>query len=99
MEAPAVCYFFLFLSLFLACSSAADDRSFTDSIGKHCAGDIYDDDTSDFKANVNQALNEIITHTVYSSFANATVGDQNKPLYALAQCRGDITRKDCLECL
>jgi hypothetical protein len=69
-----------------------------DSIGSYCAGISYAGN-SKAVASINYVLGDLVTTASTGGFATSSAGKSGKSIYGLAQCRGDVSARDCAACL
>ncbi|KAF3647568.1 hypothetical protein FXO37_19876 [Capsicum annuum] len=50
-------------------------------------------------ANIGKVLAELVSVSAKDSFSTTSHGDAKNQVYGLYQCRGDISRNDCLSCI
>lgn len=70
-------------------------RSTADPLGNFC----NNDSTTQKSANTDKLLTELVSQTTVSGYYSTSYGKGGDRVYGLAQCRGDVSRKDCSNCL
>ncbi|KAL3517875.1 hypothetical protein ACH5RR_020464 [Cinchona calisaya] len=55
--------------------------------------------TSQLSTNINSLLAELVSETILNGFSTGTYGKGNDKVFGLAQCRGDVSSKDCFSCI
>ncbi|GAB2234632.1 hypothetical protein Droror1_Dr00003889 [Drosera rotundifolia] len=100
------CSILLVSLLFIAaCHSAVgeDNRyTFKEPIGSYCyANPKFNlSRIANLTQKIDKARDEVVKHARYSSFVNSTIDENTEyPIYALAQCRGDVSPSECHTCI
>lgn len=85
----------LTLLLFLCICSNSESA---DPTGEFCNKDT-NISSSRVLANINSLLAELVQTTVKNGFSATSLGKAENQVYGLAQCRGDVSSKDCSDCI
>ncbi|KAL1834942.1 hypothetical protein ACET3Z_004593 [Daucus carota] len=88
-------YSIVFL-LFLCTSRTASETA--DSVGNFC-NNSKNISSSTISANVQSLLAQLVETTARNGFASLSYGKGDNTVYGLAQCRGDVSSKDCSDCV
>ncbi|XP_031099642.1 cysteine-rich repeat secretory protein 55-like [Ipomoea triloba] len=81
----------IFCSIFTAVKS-------TDALDSYCNSD-KSPTNSPTPATVQKLIANVVAGASRAGFATASLGGQGTKAYGLAQCRGDVSAKDCSSCL
>ncbi|XP_021719922.1 cysteine-rich repeat secretory protein 55-like [Chenopodium quinoa] len=83
------------LLLSLTYSSAENSQ-----LGEYCNKKTIISSSSQVSANIDHLLADIVTKSLQgATFVKASYGNGKDTVYGLAQCRGDVDSKDCMECI
>lgn len=87
-------YHLTFLLLLCICTTSKS----ADPTGEFCNKNtnISNSRTS---VNIDNLLAQLVTTTARSGYSVASVGKVENKVYGLAQCRGDVSTKDCSDCI
>lgn len=83
----------ILLLLLLLCTCSAD------RVGEFCNADSEISGNSQIFANIDRLLPVLVFRTALTGFATVTYGKGQDKVYGLAQCRGDVSSKDCFSCI
>ncbi|GMI98621.1 hypothetical protein like AT5G48540 [Hibiscus trionum] len=84
----------LLISLFLSgCSCRADP------LWNSCNGNTNISSSSRISANIDRLLAEVVSKTALTGYIATSLGKDPDKVYGLAECRGDVSSKDCLSCI
>lgn len=86
-------YSIFLLVLFLYTSTAADP------LGNFCNKDSEISSNSQISANIDNLLAELVSKAASTGYFATSFGEGQDEVYGLAQCRGDVSAKDCSSCL
>ncbi|XP_021749858.1 cysteine-rich repeat secretory protein 55-like [Chenopodium quinoa] len=88
-------FFHIVLLLLLSITySSADNPT------EYCNPNTVISSSSQISANIDHLLADIITKFLQGdTFVEASYGNNKDTIYGLAQCRGDLSSKDCLDCI
>lgn len=89
-----LCYL-VFLLFLCICSTTSETA---DSVGNFCNTN-KNISSSTISANVDSLLAQLVQTTARNGFASLSYGKANNTVYGLAQCRGDVSSKDCSDCV
>ncbi|OMP10440.1 hypothetical protein COLO4_04503 [Corchorus olitorius] len=85
--------YILLLSLYLS-SCTADDP-----LGNFCNENTNINSTSQVSLNIDRLLAEVVSKTSLTGYIAISSGKAPDKVYGLAQCRGDVSSKDCSTCI
>ncbi|XP_010241766.1 PREDICTED: cysteine-rich repeat secretory protein 55-like [Nelumbo nucifera] len=85
-------YLLLFF-LFLVCNCTAEH------LGEFCNKDKNISSDSPKSANIDHLLADLVSKTSSNGFTATSYGVGEDRVYGLAQCRGDVSKKDCSSCI
>ncbi|KAJ6941639.1 hypothetical protein NC651_007419 [Populus alba x Populus x berolinensis] len=83
----------ILLLLLLLCTCSAGRA------GEFCNADSEISGNSQIFANIDRLLPALVFRTALTGFATVTYGKGQDKVYGLAQCRGDVSSKDCFSCI
>uniref|UniRef100_U5GRB0 Gnk2-homologous domain-containing protein n=1 Tax=Populus trichocarpa TaxID=3694 RepID=U5GRB0_POPTR len=83
----------ILLLLLLLCTCSADRA------GEFCNADSEISGNSQIFANIDRLLPVLVFRTALTGFATVTYGKGQDKVHGLAQCRGDVSSKDCFSCI
>ncbi|XVF32085.1 hypothetical protein REPUB_Repub17cG0051600 [Reevesia pubescens] len=84
--------YILLLSLFLRCYKA-------DPLGNFCDENTNINSSSQISVNIDRLLAEVVYKTSLTGYIATSAGRDPDKVYGLAQCRGDVSSKDCSSCI
>ncbi|XP_021273604.1 cysteine-rich repeat secretory protein 55 [Herrania umbratica] len=84
--------YILLLSLFLSSCRA-------DPLGNFCNENTFINSTSPISGNIDRLLAEVVPKTPLTGYIATSSGRGPDRVYGLAQCRGDVSSKDCSSCI
>ncbi|XP_022727850.1 cysteine-rich repeat secretory protein 55-like [Durio zibethinus] len=84
--------YILLLSLFLSSFRA-------DPLGNFCDENTNINTSSQTSANIDLLLAELVSKTSSTGYVATSSGREPDEVYGLAQCRGDVSSKDCSSCI
>ncbi|KAF3774878.1 Cysteine-rich repeat secretory protein 8 [Nymphaea thermarum] len=91
---------FPLLVLFLLLSFCVDHAmSSNDYVDDDCDDGMSYTEGSEFQTNMRLAFATLIADVNLHGFSNATEGEGSDRVYATAQCRGDVDKNTCKECI
>ncbi|KAK9281111.1 hypothetical protein L1049_004004 [Liquidambar formosana] len=82
------------LLLHLLYTSTAEDP-----LGDYCNQDTTISGSSQISANIDRLLAELVPKAAQNGFIATSYGKDQNRVYGLAQCRGDVSSKDCSSCI
>lgn len=82
--------------LFFLCTWGAKAE---DPLGRFCNENTIIGSGGKLSANIDKILTEIALKTPSTGFVATTYGKDQDKVYALAQCRGDVSTQDCSNCI
>ncbi|XP_039029403.1 cysteine-rich repeat secretory protein 55-like [Hibiscus syriacus] len=82
----------LLISLFLVSCRA-------DPLGNFCNQNTNISSSSQISVNIDRLLAEVVSKTALTGYIEAFSGKGSDKVYGLAQCRGDVSSKDCSSCI
>lgn len=85
----------VFLLFLRVCSTTSENA---DSVGNFCNND-RNISSSTISENVDSLLAELVQTTAKDGFGSVSYGKGKNAVYGLAQCRGDVSSKDCSDCV
>ncbi|XP_074335952.1 cysteine-rich repeat secretory protein 55 [Apium graveolens] len=88
-------YYLVFLLFLCICISTSEN---VDSVGNFCNND-RNISSSTISENVNSVSDALVHTAAKDGFASASYGKAKNVVYGLAQCRGDVSSKDCSDCV
>ena len=84
--------YILLLSLFLSSCRA-------DPLGNFCNENTIINSSSQTSVNIDRLLAEVVSKTSLTGYIAISSGRDPDKVYGLAQCRGDVSSKDCSSCI
>ncbi|KAK7339071.1 hypothetical protein VNO77_19714 [Canavalia gladiata] len=90
--------YFLYKIIFLLflCTWSAESE---DPLGEFCNENTNITNGGKLSANIDKLLAELVLKTPSTGFVATTYGKEKDQVYALAQCRGDVSTQDCSTCI
>ncbi|OMP10441.1 hypothetical protein COLO4_04504 [Corchorus olitorius] len=79
--------------MFLSSCRAADE------LGDYCDDDTNTNSSSQISVNIDRLLAEVVSKTSLTGYIATSSGRGPNKVYGLAQCRGDVSSKDCSSCI
>ncbi|GKU88814.1 hypothetical protein SLEP1_g3032 [Rubroshorea leprosula] len=70
-----------------------------DPLGQFCNEDTNIGSNSKISANIDNLLAEVVTKAASTAYIATSYGNDPDKVYGLAQCRGDVSSKDCYSCI
>ncbi|GLT64821.1 hypothetical protein SLA2020_372910 [Shorea laevis] len=70
-----------------------------DPLGQFCNEDTNVGSNSKISANIDNLLAEVVTKAASTAYIATSYGNDPDEVYGLAQCRGDVSSKDCSSCI
>ncbi|KAJ7961651.1 Cysteine-rich repeat secretory protein, partial [Quillaja saponaria] len=70
-----------------------------DPLGEFCNKNFNTSTGSKISANIDHLLDELVLKTSFTGFTANSYGKKQEKVYGLAQCRGDVSDKECLICV
>ncbi|XP_031263350.1 cysteine-rich repeat secretory protein 55-like [Pistacia vera] len=83
---------FLLLNFLCICFAA-------DPLGDYCNKGTSISGSSQVSANIDKLLDELVSKTSETGYIATSYGEDPHKVYGLAQCRGDVSSKDCSTCI
>ncbi|KAF8393947.1 hypothetical protein HHK36_020149 [Tetracentron sinense] len=75
------------------------DNRFGDRLGEFCNKESNISSNSQISANIDHLLAELESKAASNGFIATSYGKATDQVYGLAQCRGDVSTKDCSSCV
>ncbi|XP_059626259.1 cysteine-rich repeat secretory protein 55 [Cornus florida] len=91
----ALLHHFLLLLLLLPNIIAESE----DPSGQFCNTNTKINSTSRVSANIDRLLPQLVSGAILNGFIATSYGNGEDQVYGLAQCRGDVSSKDCSTCI
>ncbi|KAF5741306.1 cysteine-rich repeat secretory protein 55-like [Tripterygium wilfordii] len=86
--------YYILLLLFLCTCSCRADR-----LGEFCNKDTNISGNTHISANIDALLAKLVSGTASSGYIATSYGKDQDKVYGLSQCRGDVSSKDCSNCI
>jgi|UniRef100_A0A2N9IFY6 hypothetical protein len=84
---------FLLLALCICNAESADP------LGQFCNSDTIISSGSQISANIESLLADLVSKTTSNGFIATSYGKKQDQVFGLAQCRGDVSSRDCSSCI
>ncbi|KAL5865823.1 hypothetical protein ACOSQ3_003337 [Xanthoceras sorbifolium] len=70
-----------------------------DPLGEFCNNDSNIRSSSQISANIEKLLVELVSKAAITGYIATSYGKDQDTVYGMAQCRGDLSSKDCSNCI